>query len=289
MVRFQNKGKRSSTSKQRIISVLFAVVLSLTSTAYASTSSTTTPSAKKSPWSFTGIATYGSSLRDRERVDYTQEATLRAIPGYKVTEGTKVGVDIIASKQLEGERREKLASGFAYWNQDYLEFGSNNQFAIKSVTRAYSNIDPDRRRDTTYNGGLYFRPMFIVDGAKLGYEMVKFTFRPQYLQNFHDFEAFNGTVNTESSLGIIGQLDLTFSDEYGFGALFGTRDSWTYGGARAQSYLIDASISYQPSKQYLFLFGYAIDQSTTDALGADNVKFFDEETSEVYVSLYFLN
>lgn len=273
---------------RKIVVVLTLSILSSLASAQLDLNNSTIL-APRSGFGFVGLATYGSSLLDNEDPDYTQSFSLRAIPRYRIDATTSVFLDVTAKQEFEDERESKLSSGFAGMRNDFGTFGGNDQFMFFTITRLYAPIDRDRAEEETYRGAIYFRPSIQVIGNRIGLKDWTFTFRPNFTQNFHEFEAFNGKVNTERNLNLIGQADYVFTDKVFSTVLFGTRELWSYQGNRKQNYLVDASVSYQADPQYGFSLGYSIDESTTTPTGADNVNVVNNEVADVYLAFYYLN
>ncbi len=229
--------------------------------------------------------TYGSSLKEQSRADYTADLSATLIPSYKLSSRTTLIGRITGNKALENERKQELSTAYLGLTQKITKFGSNDFISTSATLRGYLPVNKDLKEGTTYRSQLYFRPYMTFDFTKIGFNYVKLTLRPSYTKYFHKYKTFNDAVNTDRNLSALANISILATDKITLSTLGGLSESWNYRGSRSETYVLDTSIGYDFGKSSNIAVGYSVQQKTLTPTGENNIQLFDNEGGETYVTL----
>ena len=276
-----NKIYLSKFAKPSILLLTYALFYSLGTPTKAALEEASLPSNTLTKASLYTDLTWGSSLKDTAREDFSTDTALNLLPSYRISESSSVKAGISIRRGLERTTlppiflglRQKIARSEKYGPLD---------FSVES--RIYLPVDEERRKQTSFRGRLYIRPMLKW---KLSHNF-KYTFRPSYSENFHQFETFNGVVNNQRTLSITSALEIQIVEKMALNTLFGINERWNYQGSLRETYLLDLSLGLTLSNKSSLALGYGIETNTQTSTGKNNIKLYDNEQGSAYFTWAYL-
>lgn len=231
--------------------------------------------------------TLGASLKDYEHEDFTAGTSITVIPSYQISSKTMLGLLITAKQGFTGPRKTALSTTYLSASQKIARLGKNDFISVSTTGRAYLPLNREQKADTSFRGRIYIRPMIVLDLTKIGIPYLKYTFRPSYSENLHQYETFNGVVNNQRALGVISALEVQLTEKLVWGTLFGINEQWNYQGTRSETYVIDSSVEWNLLAKGGLSAGYSIESATQTATGKNKIKLYDNGNGHAYLTLAY--
>ena len=227
--------------------------------------------------------TLGNTLRDRERADFKSNASVTVIPSYRVSGQTTLGFRVTANKHLTNKREFGLSTAYFSATQKIATLGKNDFITFSTTGRILLPVNENQRDETTFRGGAYIRPRIAFD-----LPFLKYTFRPSYSESFYRFKTFNGVVNNRRTLSLFSTLEFQVTEKIGWNVLFGQNERWNFRGSRSETYVVDSAISFTLSEKADLSVGYSVEAPTRTVTGKNNIKLYDNENGEAYLTLAYI-
>ena len=231
--------------------------------------------------SFSTSLTFLSTLHDRDDYRYAANSLFSISGAYSLNEKHSLSLGFQGLKKLSGDftaNSEMISLSHSH------KLGQFKGVVFSTAQSVATPINKKMRRDD----GLRANVAASVAGSKSFDWFLPTSVSVRLLgkKNFNEFETNADAVFLTSYLfSLSPSFSFSLTEKLGLNLGASLVEAFDYAGARSESYSFDNSLGYSFNSNFNASLGISIGGATYIARGNDsNIKLFDSDTSEIYLS-----
>lgn len=225
-----------------------------------------------------------STLQKTDSVNQQAYGTITVAPNYKLTNDLKLTASVSGEQQLVRATKSTLSNMTV--TLQHSPFRVNKDVMWFPTLRSVVPTDVEDRKKNSFNGAAGAQATGIIVQRILG-QNISIIPIVRVTKNYHEFSRNAGnTANiSHSALGVL-YFETSLVDKLTFGFESTYQHAWTYQSATRELFSFSQELSYEVRSNFVVTLGHTNSADVFASNGhSNNVSFFDENTSSVYLNL----
>jgi hypothetical protein len=278
---------REQMKKKSFTFISMLLVLNFSAQAQQAPSSlsmSVTQPKKTSPFHITANLQQSSNQFNDDRGGREASTALDLIPSVELTSSITLGARSIITQEYTQGRDTKLSNTQLNLGIKGPKF--TDKLESSFLVRGVAPTSEESQKRDRYQGGAGL-------GATLAWtnKVVLLAYSAIGSRNFHEYNInAEGSPNIQYSFNQELKFGVEFIPKWSFSSSYIYKNGWTYRDFARQTYAYSAEIGYDITKSWNVAVGTELNADVFKPNGTDsNLKFYDENTSTVYVGVTFTN